>query len=295
MAIKLSTLAKIKKIVDANHAKLLLDVVGPSELTQSEKDELRRKGVVLSNENSVLERLYHHNYLNEHDSKMAPTNLQEMDAQQDNSKLPKGEFHSASKKYLVNRMRQSIEKQKADLISKLDTLVQESNNLEKFKKQSKSSELMGESTLSQLKTKLRDLSQDASRNWDRVVNTEVSNAVSLGSVDRIVDENSDRDLDEVYVYRIVVQDGALCRYCRRFYLDSDGSPKLYRLSTLLGNGSNYGKNKPDWKPVATATHPNERCSQVIELKPGWKLMPGGSVTFIGRDAWNQYLAKKLEE
>lgn len=294
MFLKPATIAKIRKIIEQKHVRLTGAVLGPQFLSPEELTELRRQGIQVSDDMSFLERLYYHNYLNRHDSKMAPTTTDEMAAQQAQAySLPNTLIHEASKEFLNSNVRQLIEKQKADILSRVEGLIRDTNHNFKFGQQQKLDDLVSENTVSQFKTKLRDLSHDGNRNWARIANTEVSNAISLGSVDRIVDENEDKDLAEVYVYRIVVNDGALCKWCRRFYLDSDGTPKVYRLSTLLGNGSNYGKKAADWSPVATATHPNERCSQVIELKKGWRVLAGGSVNFIGNDAWNRYISKKV--
>lgn len=294
MVIKPATIEKIRKIIEKHHNRLLVGILGPEVLTQAQREELRRQGFEIADQPSYLETLYYHNYLNPQDSKLSPTTEREMAAQQATAQLPKKDVHSASKDYLNANVKNLIEKQKADTLSKMEILIRETNNEFKFNTQQGLDDLVQrDESISQLKIRLRDASGDGNRNWDRIVNTEVSNAISLGSLDRIVDENVDKSTDEVYVYRIVVNDAALCKYCRRFYLDSDGTPKLYRLSTLLSNGSNVGRKKDAWLPVATATHPNERCSQVIELKPGWKLLPGGSVTFIGREAWDAYIAKKV--
>lgn len=296
MIIKASTLEKIRKIIEEKHTRLMVGMLGPDVLSTEELVELRRRGIQLADDASILERLYYHNYLNPHASKYTPTTLGEMKTQQNKtSTLPVTAIHEASKTYLNQNLKQLIEKQKADVLSRIEGLIQDTNNTFKFSQQQKLDDLVQNNTVSQLKIKLRDLSHDGNRSWDRVVNTEVSNAISLGSVDRIVDENIDKPSDEVYVYRIVQNDAALCKYCRKFYMDSDGTPKVYKLSTLLGNGSNYGKKREQWLPVANATHPNERCSQVIELKPGWRVLSGGSVTFIGKELWNQYIQKKVIE
>jgi len=294
MVIKPSTIEKIRKIIEKHHNRLLVGILGPEVLTQAQREELKRQGVQISDTPSYLETLYYHNYLNRQDSTMSPTTEQAMQEQQAKVTLPKKDVHEASKDYLNSNLKNLIEKQKSDTLAKMESMIRETNNDFKFNMQQGLDDVVNrDESIGQLKIRLRDASGDGNRNWDRIVNTEVSNAISLGSLDRIVDENADKDTDEVYVYRIVVQDAALCKYCRRFYLDSDGTPKLYRLSTLLANGSNVGRKKDQWLPVATATHPNERCSQVIELKPGWKLLPGGSVTFIGLEAWASYITKKV--
>jgi hypothetical protein len=154
-------------------------------------------------------------------------------------------------------------------------------------------DLIKESTLGKLRQKLQDTSGDGNRDWTRVAITEMSNAIGIASIDRIVTENRDADPNEVYVFRIIVNDAKTCKFCRRFYVDSDGTPKVYKLSTIINNGSNYGKKSDDWHPCVGATHPNERCSQTIELKPGWKLNAGGSVSYMGLDKWREYIFNKV--
>jgi hypothetical protein len=61
----------------------------------------------------------------------------------------------------------------------------------------------------------------------------------------------------------------------------------------MANGSNIGRKRSEWKPVVVATHPNERCSGLLELRPGWKVSQGGGVEFIGKTAWDAYLERKL--
>lgn len=287
---------KIKEIIERHHTRLVIGALGREALTQAEILKLTEMGIDVSRDRSILEDIYYHNYLNEHGDSGAPKTHSQIQAQQTSAgPLPKEAVHEASKEYLNANMKQLIEKQKSDVLSRIEGIIRDRNNLFKFDKQQDLEGLTKEKSIGALKTELRDYSREANRNWDRIVHTEVSNAISLGSVDRIVDENKDVDLDEIYVYRIVVNDAALCKYCRRFYLDRDGSPKVYRMSDLLANGSNYGKKASTWKPVATATHPNERCSQVIELKPGWKVLPGGAVTFMGREDWAKYIKSKVQK
>lgn len=64
---------------------------------------------------------------------------------------------------------------------------------------------------------------------------------------------------DVMVYKKVVDDASLCRWCRRLYSNADGSPRLFTLSELQSNGSNYGKKKSEWKATISKTHPRCRC------------------------------------
>lgn len=53
-----------------------------------------------------------------------------------------------------------------------------------------------------------------------------------------------------------------CRHCIRLYLTNGigSKPRIFKLSTLLANGSNIGRKAKDWKPVVGPTHPWCRCT-----------------------------------
>lgn len=295
MVLSATTIQKIKNIIENHYASLTIGILGKKALTASQRRKLKDADIEIpeKDEGSILEQIYYHNYLNKVGDAVVPTSHLEMRVQQKESDLPKTPVHEASREHLNETVSQLIEKHKTDIMTRVEGIIRERNSQFKFDAQQGLADLSKDESVSQIKTRLRDLSRDANRNWERVVNTEVSNSISLGSVDRIVDDNKERDLGEVYVYRIVVNDGALCRWCRRFYLDGDGTPKVYRLSTLLANGSNYGKKTSEWKAVALAVHPNDRCSATIELRPGWKVRRGGTVTFIGLDKWRDYISTKV--
>lgn len=61
------------------------------------------------------------------------------------------------------------------------------------------------------------------------------------------------------VYKEVVKDDRLSPECRRLHLHTDGSPRVYHLSTLIENGTNVGRTKSEWKVVVGGTHPGCRC------------------------------------
>lgn len=301
MVIKPRTIQRIRDIVEKYHRYLLVAMLGKKNSDPELVRRLQAEGFGEPGNDSVLEKVYYHNFLNEQGAQAAPTSLGEMELQQRPQILPKGEAHSSSVEYLNSNLTHLIDRQRSEVLSRIEGMIHANNNsykynaLQNLDRPEHLDDLVKQSTVGGLKRKLRDASGDAIRNWERIVNTEVSNAVNLGSADRIVNDNKSKPADEVYVYRINPNDAATCKYCRRFYIDSDGSPKVYKLSTILNNGTNFGKKAQDWKPVAAATHPNCRDSQLLELRPGWRVMPGGSQTFIGVDAWKDYIFRKVSE
>lgn len=278
MIISKQALEKIKKIIDNNYHALLMTVGG---------------------DKSLLSMIYYNNVLNDLDSTTGPISIEDMTEQQRN--VPQGEAHAVAEEHINENFIQLIQKLKANSQANLEGIIRDhnlsyrNNALQNLERTDALDKLVKQSTVGGLKQKLRDLSGDANHDWQRVAVTETANAMGLGSVDRIVMQNKEKDLDEVYVYRIPVNDAALCKYCRRFYLDGDDSPAVYRMSTLLNNGSNYGRKASEWKAVAGATHPNDRESGVLELRAGWKVVAGGKLEFIGLDEWRTYIQAKLRD
>lgn len=290
---------RIKEILARKYKSLTISLLGKDMFSRADLNRLAEAGVDVSNKASLMELAYYHNLLNPQ-GKMAPASVEDMKAQQGTEGVkPVSEAHSFTEQHVNETMRLAIEKLQQDVTARIVGYINDNNQgykynaLQNLERQAEANKLVKESTLHKLKQRLRDSSKDANRDWLRIATTELSNTIGAGSVDRIAHENKGKDAGEIYVYRIVVNDGALCKYCRRFYLDDDGSPRVYRLSTLLGNGSNFGKKVADWQPVVNATHPNERCSQVIELKRGWKVLPGGRQSYIGPDEWNEYIVNKV--
>lgn len=297
-----ATLEKIREIIQKHYSRLVVSVLGKEALTPKEMKELQDMGVDTSNMDSLMSMVYYHNFINHPIDEVSPTSVEDMKNQQSvNGLIPKGEAHDYTVDNINDKVKQQIQKMKVDVMTRVENLIRENNDaykmdaLQNLDRTDILDDLTKESTLGKLKQRLRDTAGDANRDWTRIAVTEVSNAIGIGSVDRIVSDNVGKDLEEVYAFRITVKDAKTCKWCRRFYDDSDGSPKLYKLSTLLDNGSNYGKNRDSWLPVIGATHPNERCSQIIELKPGFKLVPGGSVTYIGLEKWKTYILEKVQK
>ena len=296
------TIEKIREIVQKHYARLMVSVLGKDSLSKDEVKILKDAGYDVSNPDSLMTLVYYHNFINHPVDSKSPTSIEDMKAQQSVPGLkPEGEANDYTIENTNDKMKQYIDKMKVDVMTKLESIIRENNDsykidaLKNLDRSDLLDELVKESTLGRLKTKLRDTSKDVNRDWVTIAVTEMSNAIGIASVDRIVTDNRSSDLDDVYVYRIIVKDSKTCKWCRKFYLDTDGSPKVYKLSYILSNGSNYGKKTMDWLPVVGATHPNERCSGILELKPGWKLGPDGDISYIGLDSWKEYIFNKVSD
>lgn len=302
MVLKKKTIDAIKAIIKNHHNLLMFSVLGKGVLTKEQMTAIKRAKLNVDKykaANSLLDLAYNHNLHNEDGDHTAPQSVKEAKNQQKEG-VHEGEHHDSAKEHLNSNMESLIEKQSTEVLTRIESMVRDNNNKFRFdalqnpNRTEALEQLAKKNTVSGLKQKLRDTSKDANRNWTRIAATEISNAVGIGSIDRIIKDNEHKPAGDVYVYRVNPDDAATCKYCRKFYIDRDHSPKVYRLAALMGNGSNYGKKASEWLPTSLSTHPNCRDSQVLELRPGFKLMPGGKVEFIGLDAWREYIEKKVQ-
>lgn len=289
---------RIKKIIEGNYRTLLVSVLGKSVLTASQLKVLTDQGFDVKNANSLLALIYYNNILNDGQDNTAPVTIAEMRQEQENLKPTLAQ--TVAEEHINQGFAQVVEKLSADAQTKVEASIRGINlsfRNTMIQNPSRPEDLLGlmkeSSAAGIVKMVEETIAPSVSDDFKRIAITETSNALGLGSVDRVLDHNKDKDLKEVFIYRIPINDDSLCVFCKRFYLDSDGSPAVYRVATILNNGSNYGKKPIAWKPVAGATHPNERCSGVLELRPGWKVVAGGKVEFIGQKAWTEYLKKKI--
>lgn len=302
MIISKGLLEKIKSIIEKQYNTLTISVLGNSVFTSSELDELHNQGIDINQDTSFLDFIYNYNFINPYGTLDKPKTLEGIESQLAIPGIkPLGEAHTYAVEHLNENAKQVLDKLKQDVMTKFEGIIRDKNNdyklnaLMNLNRDAAEDIIVKELTISEIKQELKDFAGEPNRNWDRIIATELSNAIGAGHVDRIVVDNSNKNMDNVLVYRIVVKDTHLCKFCNEFYVDTDGSPKVYRLSTLLANGSNYGKKTSAWNPVTLATHPNERCSGIIELKPGWAVNSTGNQYYIGLDKWKDYINKKVQK
>jgi hypothetical protein len=133
-----------------------------------------------------------------------------------------------------------------------------------------------------LRGSLQGKVKDWSGRWKMIVNTELSRATNYGALDAIFTNNKGQDPKEIYCYKVGPNDGATCKYCKKFWFMPDGvTPKVYKLSELITNGTNIGRKQADWKPTVDITHPNGRHT-LVQLQPGWGFV-NGHLQYIEKD------------
>ena len=99
--------------------------------------------------------------------------------------------------------------------------------------------------------KLNDWKHD----WGRIVETESNNIFLMGRAMEFAKKYG----DDVMVYKEVYL--LACRHCIEKYLTNGigSKPILFKLSDLIGKGTNIGKKVAQWVATLTSLHPFCRC------------------------------------
>lgn len=127
--------------------------------------------------------------------------------------------------------------------------------------------------VSKLRTRLRQMSEDWARDWDRIASTESHLAHQQGFFEQTIREYGHEQM------MAKVPEKTACDDCKRLYLGPDGKPIVHPASWWEGQGtSNVGLKRMDWKPVLGAMHPWCQC-QLVTVPDGfafddnWDLVP----------------------
>jgi hypothetical protein len=127
---------------------------------------------------------------------------------------------------------------------------------------------------------LRDKVENWNHRWKTIVTTELNRASNWGALDSILENNKGLSPGAITVFKSGnLPHAGACKYCAKFWYMPDGkTPRTYRLSELIANGSNIGKKAKDWLPTVDSTHPNESHT-LHELSPGYGFA-NGELEFI---------------
>lgn len=119
---------------------------------------------------------------------------------------------------------------------------------------------------SEVVQELRNYSKDWERDWERVAHTEMWGAKCKGEAQAII--NGESPLSKKGADTVVFKRPSprACNKCIQLYLEKDRkTPRLFKLSELMANGSNYGKKQADWLATLEPLHPN--CMCVLNIMP----------------------------
>lgn len=271
MALSKKAQVRIQKALDRFKAYMKFKAIGPHALTPSELKDLIRNGMIRPNEPirpTVVE-----TYLATH-QQVAQGDVATKSVRDGALDFLERQFERYTGKF--------ADQLKVDVLSTLE------NNIMPFvdrrEGQTVYQVLKDPSTHAKnLRAELQGKIENAEFRWKTIVNTELNRASNMGSMDAILHNNAEKGPEEIHVYKRGNKPGhGACEHCARFWYLEDGiTPRVYKMSELMANGSNIGKKRRDWLPTIDATHPNE-SHILMELRPGNGFV-NGELEYIGRD------------
>ena len=150
--------------------------------------------------------------------------------------------NKVASKYLAGNLSNKVKSDVSDLINNANRkMIADAIRTELPKNIEKHQTIL--KLASEIKKQMGAYSDD----FQKIAHTEKHNAMQAGVATEMykVDPN-------IKVVKIPALDA--CRYCKKLFLNPDGTLKIFRLKDIVNN-SNVGKSKTNWLPTVDAVHP----------------------------------------
>lgn len=284
-------LAEIRKLIDDHHLAFFVNVLGGAELVDKKAlERLKAMGLIVDPKDALLQDAFRFGRIVD-DLKKEGRDVRSMTYDEFKAALKT----SRARDPLTQREKATLKAARRKVYEHLKGLgntVKESTEevivegdkqlrtrLEGEVKRQLVSGLEKRKTIKQIALALGEKTQDYSRDWTRIAYTETNNAFQEGKAETIKSKTTPSY--DPMVYKLPRPDA--CEECKKAYLEKDGvTPRLFKLSELLANGSNVGRKHGDRKPVHGSHHPWCAC-ELQELEPGFGFDENGEVTYVGID------------
>lgn len=274
MALTPSQICQIKKVIE-EHMNVIMELtIGDTKVSP---ETLKKLGVPKSVSNLITDS-YKYGKL----TTVVNKNLSKMSPQEVNDMLKKLKVSSRQQKsmeYLKAKTQLSIDNLTQRMTSAVITSALQ-NQLDMYQAigQVVPEAVKKNTDRYKVVQQLRDLTQDWERDWHRVAHSEMWDAKVQGEANAIMDNESpiSKKGKDTMVFKRPAPNA--CNKCKQLYLEADGiTPKLFKITELQANGSNYGKKQADWKPTLGILHPNCMCPLSV-MPDGYKFDSSGQLT-----------------
>jgi hypothetical protein len=254
-------LHRVRLIIERYHAAIAVSVFGADALPEVIVEQLRAAGVPIPEGPLLLADSYAYGQLlaNLLQPSLATESPEEIRARIERNQIPPTPAEEAAQAYAAMHGAQYVtglaHRVSADAVTEI-TGEESQLTPEDVKRIIADEVAAGVSrrdAVERIRSNLGHEIQNWTRDWKRIAQTEVGNAIFAGEAD-VIERHHGK---EARVCRVPRPDA--CPDCKRLYLDKDGNPKIFRLSELRANGSNVGRHRSAWKPVLEATHPWCAC------------------------------------
>lgn len=274
MALTPSQIRQIKKVIEEHMSVIMELTIGDMKVSP---ETLKKIGVPKSVSNLITDSYKYGKLttvMNKNLSKMSPQEVNDM-----LKKLKVSSRQQKSMEYLKAKTQLSIDNLTQRMTSAVITSALQ-NQLDMYQAigQVVPEAVKKNTDRYKVVQQLRDLTQDWERDWHRVAHSEMWDAKVQGEANAIMDNESpiSKKGKDTMVFKRPAPNA--CNKCKQLYLEADGiTPKLFKITELQANGSNYGKKQADWKPTLGILHPNCMCPLSV-MPDGYKFDSSGQLT-----------------
>jgi hypothetical protein len=272
----------IRAIIRDQHNAFIVNTIGPDAVPPDVLEHLRRRGLVAVEMSAINDAYtYGQHVADGKDPKIATMSFDAFNDYMRKNPLPLGPIeqdavqmakHQAAQ--LIVGLGNRVEAATGQLLIEADAGLR--SRLRGEIRTKTAENLVRRESVKQLKSDLGWASKDWARDWDRIAITEKHTAMQRG----LADHYARRFGPDTRVAKRPMPNA--CEHCKRLHLGPDGQPRIFKLSDLEANGTNFRRRASDWLPVVGATHPHCQC-QLVRVPAGWgfdeegDIVPGGEL------------------
>lgn len=133
-------------------------------------------------------------------------------------------------------------------------------------------------TMSSIVLEIGNRTENWNKDWGRIVETEYNNIFQQGRSEQILEESG----ADTLVFKETYQ--SACKHCIRLHLTNGigSEPRVYKMSEVIANGSNFGKKPENWSITIDSVHPFCRCN-LRKVPKGYKWNEESKMFQIDKD------------
>jgi hypothetical protein len=267
--------ATLRALIRLRHDALLVQWLGDNAVNPVTLRQIKRAGLYRSAKRDILRQSYAYGRFGVTDPK-----VESMDAKAFAKYLAKRALPmDAGARKVIQRAKRQIQNDfvlmQRDMVSQIQKAMREAEALmagarsllARTEVRKKASQLFA--------VAMQEVTQRQLHAAQRSVETTLNNAIQYGRAQAI----SERGGHDPWVFKRPRPD--CCNECRQAYLHPDGkTPRLFRLSELMKNGSNVGRTRDERLPTVDSLHPWCRCL-LSELPDGFGFDAQGAMVYQG--------------
>ena len=272
---------RVSDLIELHHGALIVELLGKNAVSKSVLARIKKAGIYRKPRRDIIKRAFQFGQQGIIDSRVLRMSDDEFEGYLDK----KGIVLDNEDREAVTILRRSLAEHIRTLLSNMSSKVGQSllkadrllqRNLARRRKQKLFLEVERRKALASIAKDMSEISEQQLSRASMTCITETNNAYQEGRAGEILKKAGGGDPT---VFKRPRHDA--CQDCVDAYLEDDGvTPRVFKMSELIANGTNIGKSRVDRKPVIDSFHPFCVC-ELHWLPPGFGFDDAGRMSYTG--------------